>query len=157
MITNPLMMILVAQPGKFQAGGAKHSPNPAHDNLPHHILLTTHYPLSNYSLLTTASPLSFNFHSRRLTIHYPLLILLFYSTTTHYASPITYYARPITRYPLPITHWPLLTSPRSPFLHCPFTTKIPPPPRPSPAPKKESLRSAPPRPPLPEHRITLRE
>ena len=117
--------------------------------LPHHILLTTHYPLSNYSLLTTASPLSFNFHSRRLTIHYPQLTLLFSSTTTHYASPITCYARPITRYPLPITHWPLLTSPCSPFLHCSFTANISPPLRPPLAPKKNSLHSAPPRPPLP--------
>ena len=137
MITNPLMMILVAQPGQFQAEGAKQSPNPAHDNLPHHILLTTHYPLSNYSLLNTASPLSFNFHSRRLTIHYPQLTLLFSSTTTHYASPITCYARPITRYPLLITHWPLLTSPCSPFLHCSFTANIPPPPRLWLAPKKK--------------------
>ena len=145
MITNPLMMILVAQPGQFQAEGAKQSPNPAHDNLPHHILLTTHYPLSNYSLLTTASPLSFNFHSRRFTIHYPQLTLLFYSTTTHYASLITCYARPITRYPLPITHWPLLTLPWSPFLHCSIATKIPPPSRPSVAPKNAS---APPRPAL---------
>ena len=120
MITNLLMMIIVAQPGQFQAEGAKQSPNPAHDNLPHHILLTTHYPLSNYSLLTTASPLSFTFRSRRLPIHYPQVTLVFYSNTTHYASPITCYARPITRYPLPITHWPLLTSPCSPFLHCSF-------------------------------------
>ena len=151
-MTNPLMMILVAHPGQFQAGGAKHSPNAAHDNLPHHNLLTKHYPPSNYSLLITTSPLSFNFLSQRLPIHYPLLTLLFYSTTTHYTSPITNYAGLMTRYPLPITHWPLLTSTRSPFRHCPFTritTEIPPPPRPSPAPKKKCLRSAPPRPPLP--------
>ena len=149
MITNLLMMIIVAQPGQFQAEGAKQSPNPAHDNLPHHILLTTHYPLSNYSLLTTASPLSFTFRSRRLPIHYPQVTLVFYSNTTHYASPITCYARPITRYPLPITHWPLLTSPCSPFVHCSFTANIPSPPRPSLAPKQDFLRSAPPRPPLP--------
>ena len=149
MITDLLMMIIVAQPGQFQAEGAKQSPNPAHDKIPHHILLTTHYPLSNYSLLTTASPLSFKFRSRRLPIHYPQLTLVFYSTTTHYASPITCYARPITRYPLPITHWPLLTSPCSPFLHCSFQQtflrrhvrrwRL----------QKDFLRSAPPRPPLP--------
>ena len=150
MITNPLMMILVAHPGQFQARGANHSPNPAHDNLPHHILLTTHYPLSNYSLLTTTSPLSFNFHSRRLTIHYPLLTLLFYSTTTHYTSPIANYARPMTRYPLPITHWPLLTSPRSSFLDCSFTAKIPPSLRPLAAPKKRIPLLRPARLPLPD-------
>ena len=145
MITNLLMMIIVAQPEQFQAEGAKQSPNPAHDNLSHHILLTTHYPLFNYSLLNIASPSSFNFYSRRLIIHYSQLTLLFSSITTHYASLITCYARLITQYSLLIAHWPLLTSPCSPFLHCSFTA---PPPR-QPPPKKEFLRSAPPRLPLP--------
>ena len=103
MITNLLTMIIVAQPGQFQAEGAKQSPNPAHDNLPHHILLTTHYPLSNYSLLTTL-----HYHSNSVrgdspsTIHNSHSSSIQLPRTTHHSSPATHG-------PLPGTHYPLLT------------------------------------------------
>ena len=102
------------------------------------------------------------------TTHYSLPPLHYHSISTHGDSPstihnshpssiqplrTTHYPPPTTHDPLPGTHYPLLTGLYLPrlalFSFWSFITKIPPPPRPSPAPKKESLRSAPPRPPLP--------